>query len=52
MWGSSVVSLLRESVMTNLDAWNERCPPFAWTKDADAILGKASSGSRRASNGR
>lgn len=24
-----------------IDAWNERCAPFTWTKDADAILRKA-----------
>jgi transposase len=22
-----------------VDAWNERCPPFRWVKDADQILG-------------
>jgi transposase len=22
------------------DAWNQRCHPFAWTKDADQILAK------------
>ena len=22
-----------------ISAWNQRCQPFAWTKDADAILG-------------
>jgi hypothetical protein len=22
-------------------AWNQRCKPFAWTKDADTILDKA-----------
>jgi len=24
-----------------IDAWNERCGPFTWTKDADVILSKA-----------
>jgi hypothetical protein len=23
-----------------IDAWNERCEPFVWTKTADEILGK------------
>ena len=24
-----------------IDAWNDRCEPFTWTKDADTILAKA-----------
>jgi transposase len=24
-----------------IDGWNERCAPFAWTKDADTIIAKA-----------
>ncbi len=24
-----------------IDAWNDRCQPFAWTKDADTILARA-----------
>lgn len=24
-----------------IDAWNERCQPFAWVKDADDIMIKA-----------
>jgi hypothetical protein len=23
-----------------ISAWNQRCQPFTWTKDADTILGK------------
>jgi hypothetical protein len=23
-----------------ISAWNQRCQPFVWTKDADTILGK------------
>ena len=23
-----------------IDGWNERCQPFIWTKDADAIIAK------------
>jgi transposase len=29
-----------------IDAWNERCQPFTWTKTADQILTKATSGQR------
>ena len=29
-----------------IDAWNERCQPFKWTKTADQILTKATSGQR------
>jgi len=25
----------------HIDGWNERCQPFAWTKDADTIITKA-----------
>jgi len=24
-----------------IDAWNERCEPFVWTKTADEVLAKA-----------
>jgi hypothetical protein len=27
-----------------IDGWNERCEPFVWTKTADEILAKATSG--------
>ncbi len=29
------------AIETFIDAWNERCQPFTWTKDADTILAKA-----------
>ena len=29
-----------------IDAWNERCEPFIWTKTADQILAKATSSQR------
>jgi transposase len=29
-----------------IDAWNDRCQPFKWTKTADEILTKATSGQR------
>ena len=29
-----------------IDGWNERCQPFTWTKSADQILEKATSGQR------
>jgi hypothetical protein len=32
---------LIEAITTFIDDWNERCQPFAWTKDADTIIAKA-----------
>lgn len=32
---------LVQAITRYIKAWNERCEPFAWTKDADAILAKA-----------
>ena len=29
------------AIQTYIDAWNDRCEPFSWTKDADTILAKA-----------
>jgi transposase len=29
------------AIETYIDAWNDRCEPFTWTKDADTILDKA-----------
>jgi transposase len=34
------------AIETYIDAWNERCQPFTWTKTADDILTKAASGQR------
>ncbi|WP_143448888.1 IS630 family transposase [Kineosporia sp. A_224] len=35
------VADLETAIGTYIDAWNERCQPFIWTKDADTILAKA-----------
>jgi hypothetical protein len=32
---------LVDTIGTFIDAWNDRCEPFTWTKDADTILAKA-----------
>ena len=32
---------LIEAIERFIDGWNERCAPFAWTKDADTIIAKA-----------
>ncbi len=32
---------LTAAIRRFIDAWNERCEPFTWTKDADTILAKA-----------
>ena len=29
------------AIQTYINAWNDRCEPFTWTKDADTILAKA-----------
>ena len=34
------------AIETYIDAWNERCHPFVWTKTADQILTKATGGQR------
>ena len=34
------------AIETYIDAWNERCQPFTWTKTADDILTKTTSGQR------
>src|SRR6266581_526702 len=34
------------AIETYIDAWNERCQPFTWTKTADEILTKATGGQR------
>jgi transposase len=35
------VRQLVQAITRYIKAWNDRCEPFAWTKDADAILAKA-----------
>jgi transposase len=32
---------LTQAIAGFIDAWNERCQPFVWTKDADTIIAKA-----------
>ena len=34
------------AIETFIDGWNDRCRPFLWTKTADHILTKATSGQR------
>ena len=34
------------AIETYIDGWNEHCHPFVWTKTADQILEKATSGQR------
>ena len=34
------------AIETYIDAWNERCQPFTWTKTADEVLTKATGGQR------
>jgi transposase len=35
------VADLETAIGVFIDAWNQRCQPFTWTKDADSILAKA-----------
>ena len=42
---TSVKDLI-DAIETFIDGWNERCQPFTWTKTADQILEKATSGQR------
>jgi transposase len=35
------VADLEAAIGVYIDAWNDRCQPFTWTKDADTILAKA-----------
>ena len=42
---SSVADLeaaIEAAIGVYIDAWNDRCQPFTWTKDAETILAKAS----------
>jgi len=34
------------AIETYIDAWNEHCQPFTWTKTADHILDKATRSQR------
>ena len=40
---TSVKDLI-SAISTFINAWNERCEPFIWTKTADEVLGKALKG--------
>jgi hypothetical protein len=35
------VRQVTDAIRTFIDAWNQRCVPFVWTKTADEILAKA-----------
>jgi len=35
------VADLETAIGVYIDAWNDRCEPFRWVKDADTILAKA-----------
>jgi hypothetical protein len=37
---SASVQELITAIRRFYDSWNQRCRPFAWTKDADQILTK------------
>jgi transposase len=43
---TSVADLIT-AIETYIDAWNDRCQPFTWTKDADTILAKATAPKNR-----
>ena len=30
-----------------IDAWNDRCAPFTWTKDPDTVIAKATDPRKR-----
>ena len=34
------------AIETYIDAWNERCHPFTWTKTADELIPRATRGQR------
>ena len=45
------VKELNTAIGTFIDACNERCQPFSWTKDADQILAQATRPAARARDG-
>jgi hypothetical protein len=50
--GRSTFTRLKDliaAIYTYIDGWNERCQPFVWTKTADQILEKVTSGQRSSS---
>ena len=40
------VTELQAAITRFIDAWNENCQPFTWTKTADEILPHATRGQR------
>src|SRR6266545_2861642 len=42
---------LTNAIETFIDAWNERCQPFTWTKTADDIIPRATRGQRTSFTG-
>jgi len=45
----SVADLI-DTISTYIEAWNDRCHPFAWTKDANTILANATHPKNRNTN--
>jgi DDE superfamily endonuclease len=41
------VTDLEAAIGGYIDAWNDRCQPFSWTKDAETILTKAAAPKNR-----
>ena len=39
--GDAMIVAQRGRLLGRIDAWNDRCEPFVWTKTADEILKKA-----------
>jgi hypothetical protein len=44
------VADLETAIGVYIDAWNQRCRPFTWTKDADTIPAKATPPKNRNTN--
>ena len=44
------VADLEAAIGVYIDAWNDRCQPFTWTKDADTILARATPPKNRNTN--
>jgi hypothetical protein len=42
-----IVADLITAIERFIDAWNDRCRPFSWTKDPDTLLAKATDPRRR-----
>jgi hypothetical protein len=46
MTDAQLVRDLVNAIRTFIDAWNDRCEPFVWTKTADELLDHARPGQR------